>query len=765
MKKNVFFLVGLLVIIMLNAFAFEQKNQTEKSFFNVEFANKTFDSIEKTLATRSDYTTLTQYTQQLDELQTDAKKCVSNADSNLKIINELLKSTAADRVTRLQQADYQYLQGKELHYAKQLSDCRLFIYRSQEALTGYKDTLQKLSAYQILKRGTPIWKVRDNEWVKSIDNIDYDKMMVLTGYSSLVRAQWITGFVFLVLSVIVAFYTRSVFKRWLRSAESAHHLWRALLLVTSQIVAPVIILSLFVAFFLSVFESATVMPSLELISMGAIVLTLSIALAKYLFYPSSTLLGLFSLPIELGNQFFKRILFLLLGLFFGFVAVVVFREQAFEPAFIELIRTIYITILSLVAVSIILLWHHFPVDSRSRHSAFLFMSTLLLMATIFLMIAEWLGYHRFVVFSMLALCLTVVYTIAAFIAWRLIELFYQWMDNKQYAVARKVHQVFGVKLTKKIHEFFLIKITVHFAVLCFYIIALLKSWSVSANFIDTLIDSLLYGFKFLGMTIIPLRIALSLLSFSVILLAGRFIAASVAKKQHFKGEEDTQIAISTITIYVSFAVALLFALLMTGVDFTGLAIVAGALSVGVGLGLQNIVNNFVSGLILLIEKPIKPGDRIVIGKTEGFVRKIRIRSTQIATLAKEDVIVPNADFITQQVTNYMFRDRNARVSCQVGVAYGSDVDLVKKLLLEVAAKHDDVVHESPNEPVVLFSRFGDSSLIFDLWCIIHDVNKKNFVMSDLNFAIDAAFREHNITIPFPQRELHIKEADIFKPKE
>ena len=120
--------------------------------------------------------------------------------------------------------------------------------------------------------------------------------------------------------------------------------------------------------------------------------------------------------------------------------------------------------------------------------------------------------------------------------------------------------------------------------------------------------------------------------------------------------------------------------------------------------------------------------------------------------------MPNADLITQQVTNYMFRDRNSRITCQVGIAYGSDVDLVKKLLLEGAQKHEDVVHEAPNEPIVLFSRFGENALIFDLWCVIHDVNKKYVVVSDLNFAIDAAFRQHHITIAFPQREVHIKSA-------
>jgi small-conductance mechanosensitive channel len=446
----------------------------------------------------------------------------------------------------------------------------------------------------------------------------------------------------------------------------------------------------------------------------------------------------------------------------GYIVSVLFREQALPVSFIDTIRTLYITLVGATVVWTFWLWSRLPFVDRLRQGTAVFFSMLFTMVLGALVITEWFGYHRLAVFAFKGLFLTVIYTTILAAVWRLIEVIYHWVDNKQYALARKVHQLFGVKFNKKLHEFTIIKFAMHLTVLSLYVIAILKSWDIAENFVGGLIDGLLQGFKFLGFTIIPSRLVLSLISFAAILLFGRFLATSIAQKQHLKGEEDTQIAISTITIYISFAVALLFALLVTGVDFTGLAIIAGALSVGVGLGLQTIVNNFVSGLILLIEKPIKPGDRIVIGKTEGFVRKIRIRSTQIATLAKEDVIVPNADLITQQVTNYMFRDRNSRVTCSVCVAYGSDVDLVKKLLFDVAEKHGDVVHEAPNEPTVLFSSFGENGLHFNLWCVIHDVNKKYRVISELNFAIDAEFRKHNVVMAFPQTDIHIKDYTVVK---
>lgn len=226
----------------------------------------------------------------------------------------------------------------------------------------------------------------------------------------------------------------------------------------------------------------------------------------------------------------------------------------------------------------------------------------------------------------------------------------------------------------------------------------------------------------------------------------RAISTSISRHQQFENEEETQVAIASILTYVGFSIAVISGLLVAGFNFTGLAIIAGALSVGIGLGLQSIVNNFVSGIILLIEKPIRPGDRINIDGVEGFVKKIRVRSTQILTPVNEDIIIPNSDLITRRVVNYMLTDNYWRVNCEVSVAFGTNLNLVKDILLEIANKHDDVVKSGRNKPVVLFTSFADSALTFQLWCMIKDVNKKSTVKSELNFSIEEAFRKHDISI-------------------
>jgi small-conductance mechanosensitive channel len=206
-----------------------------------------------------------------------------------------------------------------------------------------------------------------------------------------------------------------------------------------------------------------------------------------------------------------------------------------------------------------------------------------------------------------------------------------------------------------------------------------------------------------------------------------------------------------------FLIALLVGMSVAGFDFSNIAIIAGALSVGIGFGLQNIVNNFVSGLIILFERPIRKGDWIVVGATEGHVKEIKIRSTRIETFDRSDVIVPNSEIISNQVTNWILSSQSGRTSIPVGVAYGTDVEKVRDILLAIAEKNTSVVKSGlVPQPVVLFREFGDSSLNFELRVFLYDIEDRLKVISEINFAIDKAFREQGIEIPFPQRDLHVK---------
>ncbi|WP_181409918.1 mechanosensitive ion channel domain-containing protein [Martelella alba] len=205
--------------------------------------------------------------------------------------------------------------------------------------------------------------------------------------------------------------------------------------------------------------------------------------------------------------------------------------------------------------------------------------------------------------------------------------------------------------------------------------------------------------------------------------------------------------------YLGILLAVLVAISAAGVNLSSLALVASALSIGIGFGLQTIVQNFVSGLILLIERPFKVGDWIVSGTTEGFVKRISVRATEIETFQRQSIIVPNSELINASVGNWTHHNHMGRSEIAVGVSYSADPRKVMDILLELAQAHPLVL--SNPEPMVIFNGFGDSSLDFELRVYLADVFNGIPVRNDLRVAIFERFRKENIEIPFPQRDLHI----------
>jgi len=247
------------------------------------------------------------------------------------------------------------------------------------------------------------------------------------------------------------------------------------------------------------------------------------------------------------------------------------------------------------------------------------------------------------------------------------------------------------------------------------------------------------------------------LVFLVELVLRRFFFARLLKRTRMR--PSVQFAVQQMARYTVLVVGIYLSLTAVGINLSSLAFLAGALGVGVGFGLQNIISNFVSGLIILAEQPIAIGDRVEVGGTVGRISEISLRSTKMVTNDNICIIIPNSNLITGTVTNWSYWDPRVRTRLPLGVAYGTNVEQLRKLLVDVAAQDPDVLKEPP--PELLFVGYGDSAINFELavWSTL-TLDKPMRFKSRIYYAVHKALENNSIEIPFPQRDLHIRSGSL-----
>ena len=287
-------------------------------------------------------------------------------------------------------------------------------------------------------------------------------------------------------------------------------------------------------------------------------------------------------------------------------------------------------------------------------------------------------------------------------------------------------------------------------------VALLASWGLAWVDIKAGLATAVDGFQIGSFRLSITDLMFAVIIFVALLTATRWLQRLLETRVFPQTRLDAGMrnSLKSTVGYVGLIVAVAVAISTAGIDLSNIAIIAGALSIGIGFGLQNIVNNFVSGLILLAERPIKIGDWIVVGEHEGFVQRINVRATEIRTFQQSSVIIPNSELLSSALVNWTHKDAMARVEIPVGVSYGADVDLVRDTLIEVAASHPEVMPEP--EPFVLFTAFGGSSLDFELRCFVPQAGRRVRIATAMRFEIVRLFRERGIEIPFPQRDVHVR---------
>jgi len=461
------------------------------------------------------------------------------------------------------------------------------------------------------------------------------------------------------------------------------------------------------------------------------------------------------LPDALRGSLYVRAVVLSVLVLVGFLAFALIPWTSASSTALLSLRAVYAGALAVNLIWIVTLvgnFLHGPVWGLLRGLA----AALLLIA----LGAEWLGYHVLAPYLLRGVSGSVMVLIVGALLSRFFADLFDGLDEGRLRWQEQLRARLRLTAGNPVPGLIWLRVLVTLLIWGLGLYLILLSWGLSAEGAAVVRGWVLDGFNIGDVRLVPTQILMALLVFGMLTTLVRWMRQNVVPGWLGRTRLDTgaREAVTAIGGYVGIGVAVVVALSMAGIGFQNLAIVAGALSLGIGFGLQNIVNNFVSGLILLFERPIRRGDWIAVGNTEGYVRQISIRSTRLETFDRSEVIIPNAELATTQVTNWQLRDSWGRVTVPVSVAYGTDTAKVREILLKIAHDHPRTMHGglAVPEPRVLFRAFGESSLDFELRFFIPQIDERLIVTSDVNFAVDAAFREEGIEIPFPQRDLHFK---------
>ncbi len=728
----------------------------EQAEFDLKQANKKFDQINLRLSVENlNIEHLNDAITLLNQLKAGANDCIDLKQKKLNSIDPMLAEATHAKDGNKSGADLVYLTQEQKKIAAQLAQCRLFSIRAQEAITTYQSTVAQIKQKQVLTRGLPLWTL-----LAHIHQTPA-KATLSAGFSFTLPADFETPWLFKIgilgFSIVLAGFV--IIK------TKSHQILRKVLSTRKIGMGDFSLLALcFFWSFITVYFNIMLPEQLSASSLLMLHLTeifcyylWALAFITLMFKVNIVMLVFYWYTLD--DNFFRKLLIFLLSYYaLTMMGQFVMQSLPINELLWQLGQVIFLTGVLITAIGFFYYFCH-----THQHIHFIHTHRSVLQKTIILLfsacgILNMFGYHQLALHLTYAIITTSAILFSMILIERALQTLYALCTNSS-KLHHAIKRVFGYKSDQPLVEFIILKTILQIIVLFTAIYLIGQSWGYGSYYIDSFYSLLLNGVHFSSFTFYPTRIISGIIVFCILYLLFRSLSTKLSQHAQFEDEEETQVAVASILTYIGFAFALISALFVSGIDFTGLAIIAGALSVGIGLGLQSIVNNFVSGIILLIEKPIKPGDRISIDGVEGIVKKIRVRSTQITTAAREDVIIPNSDLITHPVTNFMFADKSLTIYCEVGVSYDSDPILVKKVLLQAVHEHDEAIKSARSKPTVLFRAFGESAMIFQVWFLIKDGNKKSQIHSDINFSIAQLFREHQIKIAYAQRDINVKLSD------
>lgn len=738
----------------------EQQSFTSAPEFDPQAAHQQLDQLSIKLSiqnlNRSD---LEDAVARLKIIKQKAELCVKQNNQTLKELTAIGNDTSDPEPAQPGES-LAYLTHRKQALNERLTSCQLFILRANEAIQAFSQTAQSLAAHELLANQASLWTNLQHIHLIAKDlstQLAWQRFYQHLGIEPLKNPR--QGGLLLGLAILgtgLGYWGRYFLQRYTFKADTQWPLYTLLhsLLYILQRYLPLLALLLGIISSLTIIFLKQSADSLLIqVTLGLLWLLGYKAIIELFFAPPQPAKPIISLPYNILPLMRKRLIRFGSLLYLGYVTLVLFEQQSLSEPIRQLFSSLYITLLSLHLLRTLWLIHKAMPAKKSLWSKLLhlFLSSLVLA----IITADWLGHTPLAWFILTQSSFTLLGMLLIWLSHLLIMSSFDVLSGTQAQWQQSLRQTIGLKKTSAIPELIWLRLVLILLVWTSAIWLLLKIWQLPVTDLHHFLDAITIGFTVANITIVPSRIVTGFITFPLLMLLSRWLKQQLANRSDLLIlNQGTREALATIVGYLSFVLAMFISLLLAGVNFSGLTLIAGALSVGIGFGLQNIVSNFISGLILLIERPIKVGDRIIVGDLEGHVKKISIRSTQIrSTQEFSDIIVPNSQLIAERVTNLMLHDSEGRLSIPIGVAYGSDTALVRQILLEVTNQNPEIL---PNRTEIWFKAFGESTLNFELRCIIKNIDRKYEIISDLLLNIDQQFRLHHIEIPFPQRDIHIR---------
>lgn len=700
----------------------------------------------------------------LSALRVQAQKCVDERTENLDKLKKSITEAQSQQKTTAESAEVNDAEFRKRFavFEEQLQVCRIILIDAGITIEQIKEIQTKMLKTHLFNRGSNIWEItvinlqQADSLLPLVKSLFLDRLQLGRMHGS----QWVLVALLAVMAGLFGIWWRRRILQRLMQVQGDGYTVALLTSLRSCIAAK---LPLLLPIATSLASLLHILPNKHLAPSVAVLVALLVFIA------GSVIIRVFLNPCppachflkadpaycrSLGKYLYGLLLLILVAVLFIGLGV---REIQSQDQW-HMTRAVFLSVAVFILLWLIVAMQKAPAPFDSRKLRGLLMLVLLVSIG-----AELTGYRNLSIYLLGGLVGTILLGSMLWVANVLLLELFDGLDEGRFAWGRNLRYALHLGPEEPVPGLIWLRLLMTLIIWLVFIAGLIVLWGYNESVWTMLKEIFAGGFNVAGMQVVPVNLVIAIAVFALLVTLVRWIRNDilpgwVERTGVSRGAKEATI---TISGYVGIIIAALIGLSMAGFNFTNLAIVVGALSVGIGFGLQNIVNNFISGIILLFERPIRTGDWIVVGNTEGYVRKISIRSTQLETFDRADVIVPNSELISTQVTNWMLRDPMGRVIVPIGVAYGTDVERLRELLLQIASEHPLVVQDGAkvSPPKVLFRGFGDSSLDFELRAFIREVDRRLDTLSEMNFAIERRLREAGIQIPFPQRDLHLRSAD------